>query len=254
MSADATRSACAGSDADAEASPRFVWFDFGGVLSPPLSELYASYEKKTGIPPHVLQQAIKTVGEAYAMEPLAPLELALVDERTWVDRLHAAIDRTYPDIDLSRSHSDFGRQWFAGHEVNGRVRDAVISLAARGLRVGVLSNNVVEWEQSWRSMIDLDEYLVDVVDSSRVGIRKPDPAIFDLAASRNGVRPQDCILVDDLAENCLAAERQGWAAVHFTDTEAALQRVHELTQPPRDEPDRIAAPGALPEVHDHGTY
>jgi putative hydrolase of the HAD superfamily len=205
-----------------------VWFDFGGVLSPPLGELFERYEHKTGIPVAALQKAIAAVGAEYELPPLAPIELALLDERSWVNKLHNAIRAEDPDIDLSRSELDFGRQWFAGHVVNTAVRDLALNLLADGIRVGILSNNVVEWEAYWRPMVGLDDVVTDLVDSCQVGVRKPDPAIFALAARRNDVDPRDCILVDDLEENCRAAEKEGWTAVHFVDTDAAIDAVRAL--------------------------
>lgn len=172
-----------------------------------------------------LQRAIAAVGAEYGLPPLAPIEPALLDERTWVRKLHDTIRTWEPELDLSRSEADFGRQWFSGHVVNAKVRDLVVELAGAGLRVGVLSNNVVEWEPYWRPMIGLDDVVTDLVDSCKVGFRKPDPEIFVLAAERNGVDPRDCLLVDDLAENCRAAERAGWTAIRFTDTDQAISDV-----------------------------
>ncbi|MGU3290890.1 HAD family hydrolase [Williamsia sp. M5A3_1d] len=203
----------------------FVWFDFGGVLSPPLLELFERYEANTGIPVAVLQRAIATVGAQFDLPPLAPIELGLLSERDWVSRLHAAIRIERPDLDLSRSEPDFGRQWFAGHQVNSGIRDLALELIADGVPVGILSNNVVEWEPYWRPMVGLDDVVTDLVDSCRVGVRKPDPQIFALAAERNDVEPRDCILVDDLAENCRSAVESGWTAVQFVDTPSAVEAV-----------------------------
>jgi len=206
----------------------FVWFDFGGVLSPPLDELFGRYEQVTGIPVALFKHAIAEVGAQYGLPPLAPIELALLDEREWIARLHAVIRAEAPGLDLSRSEPDFGRQWFAGHRVNAVVRDFAIELAESGTRVGVLSNNVVEWEPYWRPMIDLDHVLDALVDSCKVGYRKPDQEIFALAAEQAGVEPGRCVLVDDLAENCAAARAAGWTAVRFHTAEQAVAEVREV--------------------------
>lgn len=209
------------------ASP-FVWFDFGGVLSPPLDDLFSRYEEVTGIPVSLFKFAIAEVGAEYGLEPLAPIELGIVDERTWVRKLHAVIRTKDPDLDLSRSDFDFGAQWFAGHAVNSTIRDLAVELADSGVRVGVLSNNVVEWEPHWHRMIELDGVVTDLVDSCRVGVRKPDPAIFRLAAERNGVEPERNVLIDDLAENCSAAAALGWKTVRFETTDQAVSDVRRI--------------------------
>jgi putative hydrolase of the HAD superfamily len=203
----------------------FVWFDFGGVLSPPLDDLFGRYEENTGIPVATLKRAIAVVGEEYGLPPLAPIELALLDERAWVTKLHKAIRLELPELDLTRSDLDFGRQWFTGHVVDAAVRELAVELADSGLRVGILSNNVVEWEPYWRPMIGLDDMVTDLVDSCKVGVRKPDPEIFALAARRNDADPRDCILLDDLDENCRAAEDSGWTAIRFVDAEQAVRDV-----------------------------
>ncbi|WP_067799053.1 HAD family hydrolase [Nocardia beijingensis] len=208
----------------------FVWFDFGGVLSPPLDELFLRYEEVAGIPSDLLKFAIAEVGAEYGLAPLAPIELALLDEREWVGKLHAVLRAKQPELDLSRSEPDFGRQWFAGHRANSAVRDFAIELADSGIPVGVLSNNVVEWEPYWHEMIDLDGVLSALVDSCKVGFRKPDPEIFALAAEQAGVAPGQCLLVDDLAENCAAARESGWRAVRFRTAEQAIAEVREVLE------------------------
>jgi putative hydrolase of the HAD superfamily len=208
----------------------FVWFDFGGVLSPPLDDLFERYEEVAGIAPDLLKFAIAEVGAEYGLAPLAPIELALLDEREWVGKLHAVLRAKQPEIDLSRSEPDFGRQWFAGHQANSAVRDFAIELAEGGTRVGVLSNNVVEWEPYWRAMIDLDGVLSALIDSCKVGVRKPDPEIFALAAEQAGVASGQCLLIDDLDENCAAARQSGWQAVQFRDAGQAIAEVREALE------------------------
>ncbi|MBF6179984.1 HAD family hydrolase [Nocardia otitidiscaviarum] len=214
-----------------------VYLDFGGVLSPPIAELFEAYERKTGIAPAALQWAMARVAADLGVAPLAPIELAMLPETEWVDRLHAALRERDPAVDLSRSEREFGAQWFAGHDVNPRVRQLVFDLRARGHRVGILTNNVVEWEPVWRRMVDLDDAVDHIVDSCRVGVRKPDPAIFDLARERAGVPAEECVLVDDLAENCAAAIAAGWRAVRFVDAAQAIAELNARL----DEPSPLSA-------------
>ncbi|MGP4009728.1 HAD-IA family hydrolase [Streptomyces sp. 4N124] len=62
-----------------------------------------------------------------------------------------------------------------------------------------------------------------------MGVRKPDPRIFELAAKTAGIEAGDCVLVDDLAENCEAARDQRWQAVHFRDNAQALHDLSRIT-------------------------
>ena len=67
--------------------------------------------------------------------------------------------------------------------------------------MALLTNNVREWEPLWRSMLPVDEIFELVVDSAFVGMRKPDPPIYELTIERlgDGIAPRDCLFVDDVA-------------------------------------------------------
>jgi putative hydrolase of the HAD superfamily len=105
------------------------------------------------------------------------------------------------------------------------MRQFAVDLSNEGTQVGVLSNNVIEWEPHWRAMVDLDEVATAIIDSCKVGVRKPDPGIFTIAANTAGVHPEDCLLIDDLPENCAAARKAGWTAVHYLTAEQAITEV-----------------------------
>ena len=60
-------------------------------------------------------------------------------------------------------------------------------LKDRGLRLGLLTNNVKEFGEHWRTMFPLDELFEEVVDSSHVGVRKPEREIYELTCSRMAI-------------------------------------------------------------------
>ncbi len=101
----------------------------------------------------------------------------------------------------------------------------------RGLRSALLTNNVREWEPKWRSMLpEIDEIFEVIVDSAFVGMRKPDPAIYELTVERlgGGVRAEDCIFIDDIDVNCATARELGMKAVQFQSTEQAVAEVESF--------------------------
>lgn len=203
-------------------APSAVFFDFGGVLSPPLSTLFDLYTDKTGLPSAAMHAAMAAVGRDLGAHPLAPIELAQLTEADWGARLRAHL--TAAGHDATRAQLEtFGQQWFADIVVNPSMAAAVRSLRAQGLTVGVLSNNVVEWEPYWHAIIEPLGPFDAVIDSCRVGVRKPDPEIFRIAENTVGAGPSQCILVDDLEENCAAARTRGWSTVHFR-TDAQVHR------------------------------
>jgi putative hydrolase of the HAD superfamily len=105
-----------------------------------------------------------------------------------------------------------------------------------GLRLALLTNNVREWEPRWRAMLPVDELFEVVVDSSRVGLRKPDPRIYELTLERLGLPAQACLFVDDVEHNIDAARTVGLRAVWFRDTEQAIAELEaQLSQPSRSQ-------------------
>jgi len=204
-----------------------IWFDFGGVLSPSPAELFAAYERKTGIPPRQLAAALREVGRAWGEDPLAALELGRVTEAHWgreISRVLAAAG-----VDLSRARlENFGAQWFEGVHGNAAMLGAARRLRRDGHLIGVLSNNVREWEPYWQPIIAPAGGFDVIVDSCRVGVRKPDPRIYRLAEEAAGTGAAGSVLIDDVAENVEAALAAGWRAIHFRATGQALEDLGAL--------------------------
>jgi len=104
----------------------------------------------------------------------------------------------------------------------GGAREAVVAatrrVRARGLRTALVTNNAREFAAGWRSLLPLDELFDAVIDSSEVGVRKPDPAIFDLALREiGGVAPDRAVFLDDFHGNVEAARRLGMHGVLVED-------------------------------------
>jgi putative hydrolase of the HAD superfamily len=102
-------------------------------------------------------------------------------------------------------------------------------LRDRGLRMALLTNNVKEWEPLWRPMLPVDEIFEVVVDSAFVGIRKPEPAIYELTLDRlgDGIEAADCLFVDDVEVNCEAASGLGMTAIHYRDADQAIAEIND---------------------------
>jgi epoxide hydrolase-like predicted phosphatase len=103
-------------------------------------------------------------------------------------------------------------------------------LKERGVRIGLLTNNVKEFGENWRAMFPIDELCEDVVDSSHVGMRKPERAIYELTCGRLGITPGDAVFVDDNADNIAAAREFGMEAVHFVEPWSALAELDEVLE------------------------
>jgi putative hydrolase of the HAD superfamily len=102
------------------------------------------------------------------------------------------------------------------------VNDDVVAVAQRihrdGYRTAIVTNNAAEFRDSWKALIDVDSLCELVVDSSEVGMRKPDPRIFELALERlGGVAPERAVFLDDAPGNVRAAAQLGLHAILVTD-------------------------------------
>lgn len=110
------------------------------------------------------------------------------------------------------------------------VADKVRALRGSGLRMGIVTNNVREFSERWRRLIPVDELFDDVVDSSAVGVRKPNPDIYHLALRRLGVtNPGSAIFLDDFAPNVDAAIAIGLHGVVVDeDPRVALAMIDQI--------------------------
>ena len=122
----------------------------------------------------------------------------------------------------------FSEIWFDALHPNTPMLDLMRELRDRGYKLGILTNNVREWEEKWRAKLPIDEIFEVVVDSAYVGMRKPDPAIYRLTLERMGTEePSECLFVDDNELNVEAARELGLHAVHFRDNDQAITEIRE---------------------------
>jgi epoxide hydrolase-like predicted phosphatase len=102
--------------------------------------------------------------------------------------------------------------------------DLVRHARAAGLKTALLSNSWGDHypEELWDGLFDA------VVISGRVGMRKPDPAIFEHTAELLGLEPVECVMVDDLPQNVRGAAAAGMVGVRHTDYATTLAELEAL--------------------------
>jgi epoxide hydrolase-like predicted phosphatase len=94
-------------------------------------------------------------------------------------------------------------------EIHDVVIDRIRALRADGFRTGLVTNNVKEASKQWREMVPVDDLFEVIVDSSEVGMRKPNPAIFRHALELLGVAPDRAVFLDDAPGNVAGAQAAG---------------------------------------------
>lgn len=109
------------------------------------------------------------------------------------------------------------------------IVDKARHLRGRGYRTALITNNAKELAPLWRAKFPVDEIFDEVVDSSAVGFRKPEPEIFELTLSRLGVAAAQAVLLDDMEVNIVAARALGLHAIQVgTDEGPALGELDRL--------------------------
>ena len=198
---------------------RAVICDFGGVLTSPLIESFLAYEAASGVGLDQLGRAMAKAAEAAGgKHPLYELEKGNISEREFLDRLEA-------ELGEGATLNGFRDTYFDNLHPNERMIEYIRRLRDRGLRTALLTNNVREWEPHWRAKLpDIDEIFEVIVDSAFVGMRKPDPEIYELTVERLGgdISASECVFIDDFEVNCQAAADLGMTAIRFTDTSATI--------------------------------
>lgn len=196
--------------------------DFGGVLTTPLIGSFLAFQEQSGVSLEELGNAMaKLARESDGEHPLFQLEKGKLSEAEFLRALENALGG---DVTLER----FGERYFEHLHPNEEMIELMRGLRGRGLRMALLTNNVREWEPLWRAKLpDIDEIFDVVVDSAFVGMRKPEPGIYELTLERlgDGVRAADCLFVDDSEPNCEMAAELGMTAVHYRDTAQARAEV-----------------------------
>ena len=198
--------------------------DFGGVLTTPLVQSFAAVQDETGIPFEELANAMARIQEEDGRHPLYELETGNLTEVEFLQKLGDSLE---PVLGHRPELHRFSEIYFEALHPNGPMIDLMREAKESGHRMGLLTNNVREWEPLWRSMLPVDEIFEVVVDSGFVGCRKPDREIYDLTLERMGVEAEECLFVDDIDVNCGAARELGMSAVHYQHNDQAIPEIRE---------------------------
>jgi epoxide hydrolase-like predicted phosphatase len=194
---------------------RALLVDFGGVLTTNIWQGFDEFCRNEGIEQGMVREMFKSDPEAVAelrlMETgeISPVEF----ERRFGDRL--GITKTEGLI----------TRMFAAIRPEEHVAGAVRAGHEAGVRTGLISNS---WGRTIYDPALMDELFDVVVISGDVGLHKPQPEIYLLAAERLGVPVETCVFVDDLRENVEGAERVGMTGVLHRDPAHTVETLEEL--------------------------
>lgn len=196
--------------------------DFGGVLTTPLQDAMAAFCAENAIDLQDLVRAALGLYSGADDDLVADFETGRISEaefsRGFADRLAALTGKSFEPEGLVA-------RLFGTLKLEDGMLDAVAAVRRAGLRTALLSNS---WGDGLYRRDVLDPLFDVVVISGEVGLRKPDPGIFELTAARLGVPADACLFVDDHPGHLDAAAHVGMTPLlHGTpsETRAALARI-----------------------------
>ncbi len=186
-----------------------VVFDMGGVLTVDPFQACREYAAELGIP-------VDTFVDQFRGREFSEVETGDRSVREYLKFACRDVEeRLGARVDIRR----LAHCVAAGQQVRPEMVALVEDLVSGGVKVGVLTNNAKEARSWWTSgVLPIDSFAA-IVDSSEVGMRKPDPAIFALTAGRIGCPPERVLYFDDSEENIVGAAASGLAARLFSHPE-----------------------------------
>lgn len=199
---------------------RAAVFDLGGVFLAGGVESVRGFGARHGIADDAWN-AIRT--ELFHEAGLwSACERGEVPFEHFVARLRALAIAASGDVSEDDARNFMGAM---GDSAGQRMRHDVVDAAARVHAVmptALLTNNIPEWRDGWRGLLDLASLFDVVIDSSEVGVRKPDPAIYELTRARLDLPHDTIFFLDDLGVNLKPARALGWQTLRYEDTARVL--------------------------------
>lgn len=190
-----------------------VVFDFGGVLISPitnvLDEIAAWHDIEMTAMLELLMGPRETSTADHPWHRAERGELA-------VSEMQEALGPWADAAGVDLRGDEYERLLRGDFEVHDEVVARIAPLNDDGYATALLTNSLRESRALIERTVDFGLFDV-VVDSSEVGCRKPEPAIFEETTRRLGVRPDEILFLDDFAANIDGAGRAGWRTIHVTD-------------------------------------
>jgi putative hydrolase of the HAD superfamily len=196
--------------------------DFGGVLTTPLQDSFAAFAQYLGIQLQDLVRAILPIYSGSGDDTVERFETGRMDEEEFSRELARRLQET-----AGRPIDPEGlvEKIFAGARLEPSMLHAVGAVRRAGMKTALLSNS---WGMSGYPKDRFDELFDAVVISGEVGLRKPDPAIYQLVLDRLGLPGPRCVFVDDFPGHLETAQAAGMTTVLHVSPEQTLSRLGSL--------------------------
>ena len=202
-----------------------IVFDFGGVIITPITRTIGAIAEGLGCSASDLHHILMGPQYESGDHPWHKLERGEIEQHQLQDLLtpiaaEEGITFRGNEIQLLLKENMF--------EVNHYVLEHIADLRSRGFKTALLSNSIKEFSPTLRQIVPV-ELFDTYIDSSDVGMRKPEPRIFHHTLASLGVEdPALSIFLDDFLGNLAGAQEVGMRTIHVTDPRTALQELEAL--------------------------
>jgi putative hydrolase of the HAD superfamily len=207
-------------------TPRAVLWDFGGVILSSPFEAFNRYEAEIGLPKDFIRSLNARNGDTNAWAKMERSEVSL-----------EGFVELFEEEARQQGHKLDG--WRILQSLSGDIRPQMVEALRRckqAFRVACITNNMKHGEgpgmaRSANKAKDVAEIMLlfeHVVESSKLGLRKPDPRIYRHACDLLGVQPEECVYLDDLGINLKPARALGMRTIKVGDPDVAIDELQAM--------------------------
>jgi putative hydrolase of the HAD superfamily len=207
-------------------TPRAVLWDFGGVILSSPFEAFNRYEAEIGLPKDFIRSLNARNGDTNAWAKMERSEVSL-----------EGFVELFEEEARQQGHKLDG--WRILQSLSGDIRPQMVEALRRckqAFRVACITNNMKHGEgpgmaRGANKAKDVAEIMLlfeHVVESSKLGLRKPDPRIYRHACDLLGVQPEDCVYLDDLGINLKPARALGMRTIKVGDPDVAIDELQAM--------------------------
>jgi putative hydrolase of the HAD superfamily len=207
-------------------TPRAVLWDFGGVILSSPFEAFNRYEAEIGLPKDFIRSLNARNGDTNAWAKMERSEVSL-----------EGFVELFEEEARQQGHRLDG--WRILQSLSGDIRPQMVEAlrrCSRAFRVACITNNMKHGEgpgmargaDKAKDVAEIMMLFEHVVESSKLGLRKPDPRIYRHACDLLGVQPEDCVYLDDLGINLKPARALGMRTIKVGDPDVAIDELQAM--------------------------
>ena len=207
-------------------TPRAVLWDFGGVILSSPFEAFRLYEREAGLPEDFIRTLNARNPDINAWAKMERSEVSLAEFVT-----------LFETEALAAGHKLDG--WRVLKSISGDIRPQMVEALRRckaRFRVACITNNMKAGDgpgmarspDKAAAVAEVMSLFEHVVESSRLGFRKPDPRIYRHACDLLGVAPEQCVYLDDLGINLKPARALGMRTIKVGDPDMAIAELEAM--------------------------